>query len=109
MAGGRKNRPETGHLTSTEIWNPDSGQGFKLGPSLPNANFNGASMARSLDGKSLVISGGHGTDGRIYKHMYELTCTNGNCGWKKLPTELKAGLWWHATMFMPREIFNCGN
>ncbi len=104
MAGGVSFRA----LTSTEIWPVGSEEMlFKKGPELPNWNFIGASMAQTLDKKSLILSGGF-FPGKPQTHIYELTCS-GKCEWKKLPTELKEPMKQHASMFIPAESFDCGN
>ncbi len=94
-------------IKSTEIWTVGSGNDFEAGPDLPSSNFIGASMAQSLDGKSLILSGGNFPGKPAQNLILQMTCAK-KCEWKTLEIVLKESMFKHASMFIPANSFDCG-
>ncbi len=105
IAGGEAFPPVA---KKTEIWTVGS-DSFEEGPDLPVPITGGASMAQSLDGKRLVLSGGRTQSKPIHKGMYEMTCVDDDCTWRTLPSKLHKEMSYHASLFLPEESFDCGS
>ncbi len=92
---------------STELLKVGTNEWIR-GPDLP-AKIEAASMASSLDGKSLILSGGHSAipNQQPRSKLYRLQCVNGNCQWHELALTMKTDRTEHTSIFVPESHFPC--
>ncbi len=78
------------------------------GTQFPMAIDNGPHMTATPDGKSLILSAGHGNS-KYQKHLYRFQCSGGitKCQWEKLPVELQYARNYHSSVFLPETEYPC--
>ena len=93
-----------GFMSSVEVLDPGS-TAWRLGPELP-VKIHRSTLVEDPQG-GVVLVGGEAFGETFVDRLFWLPHVGPNSQWQTLPVRLNSGRFWHVSVMMPSNSFNC--